>query len=1046
MKRCKLLLLISIVLMLAHPAAAYAERQEIKYQAELDYPPYKYIQNGYLTGFDIDLTSMIFEKNEYLVHYSTGNWEQTYRRLTEDGIDTTGLMAVSEERKQDILFSKPVLKSYISVYSRQGLQGEVTLGTLRKYKIGVGKGQYAETILQHEAGIPPSEYIEYATVPDALEALRQGEIDLLFENQGVVDYLIVEQGLTGNIIRKMSNLYPQDVAYGISKSKPELVSYVNARLERLISSGAFEELYQQYFFVHSDHYNEKMRNRIFTVFSIGTILLVFGAVLLRMYIRRLRRTIHSEQEFFKDVIENTGVIVWAVHGDRRSVRFNKYAERMTGLKEKEVLGVSIDELPGLEAGAAVLRDLLARAAARDYVTNVELRLPGHSPGAHYFSVRTALIKGMDEQAEDIFVLVGIDIDERKQNELKLQLSYEELESTYEELAATEVELQDQFNKLGVSERRFRLASEGSGAYMWELDWDSGFYKLSDRWYEVMGYTEAEINSFEGGVLSIIHPDDQESARKARQEHLTGLTPIYETEYRMRTGQGEYIWFEVRGKAIVDPKDQIVLFLGSLIDISKRKQAEFKLNNSYQELEATYEQLTATQQEIVGQYDMLLENQKNMHRLAYMDSLSNLPNRLSLLETMESYFRRTGGSAALLFVDMDNFKYINDTLGHKSGDILIRKASERLQSVVREEDLLSRLGGDEFVIFLKDIESRVDVLNLAEDIMRAFRKSFLIGESNLYVSSSIGISFYPEDGETTEEILKNADVAMYRAKEEGKSTYVVYDKSMHTAFNDRMNIEKHLRSAMNNNEFELHYQPQVQMETGLISGFEALIRWNSPVLGFVSPLSFIKIAEDSRLIIYIGEWVLREACKFMNSIHQRTGIPYKISVNISIIQLLQDDFVEIVLDSLEESGLVASSLELEITESIFMESFGSTVSKLEFLQSRGIRIALDDFGTGYSSLSYLQQLPISTLKMDKVFIDSLADKAFSESFVQTIIILGHKMGLDVVAEGVEDASQWAFLREAHCDKVQGYLISRPVPQRQVMELLVPQRRYGAEELE
>lgn len=1046
MKRCKLLLLISIVLMLAHPAAAYAERQEIKYQAELEYPPYKYIQNGYLTGFDIDLTSMIFEKNEYLVHYSTGKWEQTYRRLSEGGIDTTGLMAVSEERKQNILFSRPVLKSYISVYSRQELQVDVTLGTLRKYKIGVGKGQYAETILQNEAGIPPSEYIEYATVPDALDALRQGEIDLLFENQGVVDYLIVEQGLTGNIIRKMSNLYPQDVAYGISKSKPELVSYVNARLERLVSSGAFEELYQQYFFVHSDHYNEKMRNRIFTVFSIGTILLVFGAVLLRMYIRRLRRTIHSEQEFFKDVIENAGVIVWAVHGDKRSVRFNKYAEMMTGLEEKEVLGVSIDELPGLEDGAAVLRDLLARAAARDYVTNVELRLPGHSPGAHYFSVRTALIKGMDEQAEDIFVLVGIDIDERKQNELKLQLSYEELESTYEELAATEVELQDQFNKLGVSERRFRLASEGSGAYMWELDWDSGFYKLSDRWYEVMGYTEAEINSFEGGVLSIIHPDDQESARKARQEHLTGLTPIYETEYRMRTGQGEYIWFEVRGKAIVDPKDQIVLFLGSLIDISKRKQAEFKLNNSYQELEATYEQLTATQQEIVGQYDMLLENQKNMHRLAYMDSLSNLPNRLSLLETMESYFRRTGGSAALLFVDMDNFKYINDTLGHKSGDILIRKASERLQSVVREEDLLSRLGGDEFVIFLKDIESRVDVLNLAEDIMRAFRKSFLIGESNLYVSSSIGISFYPEDGETTEEILKNADVAMYRAKEEGKSTYVVYDKSMHTAFNDRMNIEKHLRSAMNNNEFELHYQPQVQMETGLISGFEALIRWNSPVLGFVSPLSFIKIAEDSRLIIYIGEWVLREACKFMNSIHQRTGIPYKISVNISIIQLLQDDFVEIVLDSLEESGLVASSLELEITESIFMESFGSTVSKLEFLQSRGIRIALDDFGTGYSSLSYLQQLPISTLKMDKVFIDSLADKAFSESFVQTIITLGHKMGLDVVAEGVEDASQWAFLRESHCDKVQGYLISRPVPQRQVMELLVPQRRYGAEELE
>lgn len=439
------------------------------------------------------------------------------------------------------------------------------------------------------------------------------------------------------------------------------------------------------------------------------------------------------------------MIVWAVQGDKRIVRFNQYAEKMTGLKEQDMLGKSLDDISDLEGSAALLRDLLIKAVYKDYAGNVELRLPDHVPDARYFSIRTTLIKGMDEQAEDIFVLVGLDIDERKESELKLQLSYEELESTYEELAAAEVELQEQLNKLGVSERRFRLASESSGAYMWELDWETGVYKLSDRWYEVMGYNEEEINSFDGGVLSIIHPDDQETARKAREEHLSGLTPIYETEYRMRTKDDNYIWFEVRGKSIVDPKDRIVLFLGSLIDISKRKQAEFKLNNSYQELEATYEQLTATQQELVGQYDMLVENQKNMHRLAHVDSLSNLPNRLSLLETMENYFQRPGGKAALLFVDTDNFKYINDTLGHKSGDILIRKASERLQSLVDERAMLSRLGGDEFVIFLKDTDDREAVLNLAEDIMRSFRRSFLIGESNLYVSASIGISFYPEDG-------------------------------------------------------------------------------------------------------------------------------------------------------------------------------------------------------------------------------------------------------------------------------------------------------------
>ncbi|WP_221803317.1 EAL domain-containing protein [Paenibacillus typhae] len=1018
--------------MLAPPVAARAERQDIKYQAELDYPPFKYIQNGYLTGFDIDLTSMIFEKQEYLIRYSTGDWEQTYQLLTSGQIDTTGLMAVTEQRKKDILFSTPVFKSYVSVYSRQALKDKVTLSTLANYKIGVGHSQYTAALLQSKAGV--SKYIEYPTVPEALEALVKGEVDLLFENQGVVDYLIVEQGLTGNVIRKISNLYPVDVAYGVSTSSPELVPYINARLERLQRSGAFEELYQQYFFTHSAAYTAMINDRIIFGIVIGLCLLLFGIVSIRMYIRRLRRTIHSEQEFFEDVIEHTGMIVWAVSGDGRVTRFNQFAEKMTGLKEREVLGKKLSELPGMDGDVSLLRDLLTRAVYQDFVNNVELKLPEHSPEARFFSIRTTLIKGMDDQDEAVYLLVGLDVDDCKQNELKLQLSYEELESTYEELTATETELQEQLYRLSVSERRLRLTSEGSGAYMWELDWKTGFYKLSERWYEVMGYTEDEINGMENGVLSIIHPDDQASANKARQAHLSGKTPIYETEYRMRTKDNHYIWFEVRGKAIVDPADQLKLFNGSLIDISRRKQAEFKLNNSYQELEATYEQLTATQQELVEQYDMLLENQKNMHRLAYMDSLSNLPNRISLLEAMENYFRRPGGKAALMFVDTDNFKYINDTLGHKSGDILIRKASERLQSLVQGKGMLSRLGGDEFVVFIEDAEDRKAVLTLADDIMRAFRRSILIGESNLYVSVSIGISFYPEDGETTEEILKNADVAMYRAKEEGKGTYVIYDKSMHTAFNERMHIEKHLRSAMNNNEFELHYQPQADIRTGEITGFEALIRWNSPVLGFVSPLSFIKVAEDSRLIIYIGEWVLREACSFMKSIHERTGRLYKISVNISIIQLLQDDFVEIVLDSLKQSGLTPSCLELEITESIFMESFESTVSKLEFLKSRGIRIALDDFGTGYSSLSYLQQLPISTLKMDKIFIDSLADQAYSESFVQTIIVLGHKMGLDVVAEGVEDDSQLAFLNESGCDKVQGYLISRPVPPREVWELL------------
>ncbi|WP_410513208.1 EAL domain-containing protein [Paenibacillus sp. BR2-3] len=1039
MKRCKLMLLFMILVVFALPVAAHAEREDINYQAELDYPPYKYIQNGYLTGFDIDLTSMLFEKHGYMIHYSTGKWDEINERLINGEIDTTGLMVITEERKREMLFSKPVLKSYISVYAKQSLSGKVDLSTLAHYKIGVGRKQYSESVLSSKVGT--SQYIAYSTVPEALEALQRGEIDLLFENQGVVDYLIVEQGLTGNIVRKMSNLFPMDVAYGISKSAPELVPYINARLAQVQQSGAFEELYKQYFFSHSDYYKGMMQSRIISWAAIGLCLLVFSIMFLKMYIKHLRRAIYAEQQFFGDVIEHTGIFVWAVHADRKVIRFNKYAERITGLREQDILGESIDDIVGQE-GTPVdeFTKLLQRATGKDFVNNVEMRIQDADSASRYFVFRTTLLQGLDKRASDIFVLIGLDIDERKQNELELQMSYEELEATYEELAATEDELKDQFDKLRVSERRFRLASEGSGAYMWELDWETGMYSLSDRWYEVMGYTEEEINSFEGGVLSIIHPDDQESSSKARREHLIGLTPIYETEYRMRTKDNQYVWFEVRGKAIVDLRDHIVLFLGSLIDISNRKQVEFKLNNSYQELEATYQQLTATQEELVGQYDLLLENQKKMYHLAYYDSLSNLPNRVCLLEAMEKQFRHPGGSAALLFVDTDNFKYINDTLGHKFGDILIRKASERLQSTIWDGEMLSRLGGDEFVIFLKDTPNHEDVLKLAEDVLNGFKQPFWIGESKLYVSVSIGISFYPDDGETTEEMLKNADVAMYQAKEAGKNRYIVYDKSMHAAFNERMSIEKHLRNAVDNDEFELHYQPQVDIKSGRVSGVEALIRWNSPVLGFVSPLSFIKIAEDSRLIIPIGEWVLRKSCVFMKEIHDRIGIPYKISVNISVIQMLQDDFTELVLNILAESGLEPKCLELEITESIFMESFGSIVSKLEYLKSHGIGIALDDFGTGYSSLSYLQQLPISTLKMDKAFIDSLSDNAYSQAFVQTIVELGHKMGLKVVAEGVEDKGQLAFLKQTGCDKVQGYLISRPVPERGTGELFDPLRNW------
>ncbi|GGH12257.1 ABC transporter substrate binding protein [Paenibacillus segetis] len=474
-----------------------------------------------------------------------------------------------------------------------------------------------------------------------------------------------------------------------------------------------------------------------------------------------------------------------------------------------------------------------------------------------------------------------------------------------------------------------------------------------------------------------------------------------------------------------------------------KRMRKKLQVSYEELEITYEELTALQDELQEQYNKLLDNQsllraseEKYRHLAYNDVLSGLPNRLSLSEVLRTFIeQRSGDQAALFFLDIDNFKYINDTKGHPFGDQLLVKVGERLQEQLDDRSLHFRLGGDEFVILLKDIKHCDEVIEYAESIVHCFMEPFELNESLVHISASIGIARYPKNGLNVEELMKNADIAMYKAKEAGKGTYVIFGEALQQHFDERMIIENQLRNVITNEELSLHYQPLVDLDTGEIWGFEALIRWHSPVLGFVSPLSFIKIAEDSRLIVPIGEWVLREACQFIKGLHEQGYEGYHISVNISVVQLMMEDFTNMVLKILHETGLPPQYLEMEITESIFMESLEDISRKLEFLKQKGIGIALDDFGTGYSSLSYLKQLPITTLKIDKSFIDSIGDASDNSSLASAIVTIGHDMGLHVTAEGVETIEQLAFLERTKCDKIQGYYISRPIPKHEVMSWIL-----------
>lgn len=416
-------------------------------------------------------------------------------------------------------------------------------------------------------------------------------------------------------------------------------------------------------------------------------------------------------------------------------------------------------------------------------------------------------------------------------------------------------------------------------------------------------------------------------------------------------------------------------------------------------------------------------------LAYRDGLTGLPNRLVARKNFEQATHeadKSGQKIALLYMDLDRFKIINDSLGHLTGDQLLKQLSGRLTSCLGEGHMLARNGGDEFLIIAPNIHSLEDVHALGNSLLQEVKRTDLVELHTLAVTTSVGIALYPDDGETFEDLLKDAENALYACKKKGGDAFCLFTREMDAEARLRMNVENSLRNAVFNDEFRLLYQPKVSLATGKIIGAEALVRWNSPVLGFVSPANFIPLAEESGLILSIDEWVVETACRKLHE-WQIAGMPeIKVSVNLSALQFRRGDLNALIRRVLRESGLDANRLELEITEGVLMENLHSTLSILQGLKDIGVSISLDDFGTGYSSLSYLQKLPIDTLKIDKSFVDDIHMKDSNAVIVRTIIALGHNLGLDVIAEGVEHQAQYEFLQAHGCDQIQGYYFSKPVP--------------------
>jgi diguanylate cyclase (GGDEF)-like protein len=439
-------------------------------------------------------------------------------------------------------------------------------------------------------------------------------------------------------------------------------------------------------------------------------------------------------------------------------------------------------------------------------------------------------------------------------------------------------------------------------------------------------------------------------------------------------------------------------------------------------------------------------EEQIRRLAYCDSLTGIPNRQAFLELLErelAHSRQAGKKFAVLFMDLDSFKRINDTLGHNVGDLLLQTVSERLRDTIRPSDVVShnhlaRLGGDEFTILIPDLDRVEDALAVAQRVKDAMRRPFQLDGNEIFVTASIGISLYPKDGEDSESLLKYADTAMYHAKNCGKNNAKLYSSSLTMQIMSHVKLEVGLRKALQNNELYLLYQPQIDVPSSQIVGVEALVRWRHPEHGIIPPNDFIPLAEETGLIVPIGEWVLRTACTQAKAWQQTCRRAIRMAVNLSARQFKDENLTQIVLSALGDTGLEPRLLELELTEGTLMDDARATMAMLEQLRGIGVLLSIDDFGTGYSSMSYLKRFDVRALKIDKSFITGLPQDPENAAITRAIIAMAHGLKMIVVAEGVETDEQLTLLEQYGCDMAQGYFLGRPSPQESITQMLTVQR--------
>lgn len=975
--------LLAVALVLCTGASLQAQEkvaatpQSIRVVLDDNYPPYIFRDaSGKLQGILKDTWELWSKKTGIPVRLDGMNWIEAQKEMEAGHADVIDTIFKTEARQRLYDFSSPYTTIEVPIFFDKEIGGIAGVDTLRGFTVGVKDGDACIDQLIAGGIKNLKRYPSYETL---IIAAAEKDVRVFCVDKPPAMYFLYQRNLDG-LFRHSAPLYSGQFHWAVSKGNIPLLATLQTGFAK-ISPAERQSIETRWLGTtlipeQEFKYARQINYALLLAGGLSIALLLWTWMLRRRVQSRTAEltatldTLRETKELYRTVLQTSPDGICMIDLDNRITFASQRILEIFGYDK-------LEDMLGSD-----LHQLVLPSDHISLEANIERIFRGATPrNNHYQLLRRNGLSFAGEIASSCLYdaagkirgLVSIirDISERKRAEDALKASKQHMEA----LVTT--------TPVGV----FEAHADGACVF------------VNDRWQSMAGRSMAEAQG-DGWQLAV-HPDDRELVRSAWQEAVRYQQSL-QMEFRFLRRDGIVTWGLAQTTPLFDGDGRLTSFIGSITDISERKAAEAKIE-----------------------------------LLAHHDPLTGLPNRLLLKDRVEQsivHAERQHAKIALLYLDLDNFKTINDSLGHPTGDALLQMVANRLDGCVRDTDTISRQGGDEFVIVVPEVDDGDTITAIASKILQQLLIPFRVDGHDLSTSISIGIAVYPDDGKDFNTLLQKADTAMYQAKEAGRNTYRFFNEAMNSNAVEHLLLRTSLGRALQEGEFVLHYQPQISLATGAVIGVEALIRWNHPEFGLVPPARFIPLAESSGLIVPIGEWVLNEACRQAVAWRQAGLAELVMAVNLSAVQFKRGDLEQTVLAALSASGHDPAFLELELTESILIQNTENIFSTLRRLKSLGLQLSIDDFGTGYSSLAYLKRFEVDKLKIDQSFIRDLADDPSDAAIVRAIIQMARSLNLKTIAEGVENENIARLLRLNHCDEVQGYFYARPMPAAQFADFL------------